>query len=69
MFGQNLSLELDILGENQLYYVHSSRKGNWTSVNKRYSFVMSLEMNCDIDGSKWGIRFDPIESKDVIIKQ
>ncbi|KAL5516342.1 hypothetical protein EMCRGX_G001637 [Ephydatia muelleri] len=34
VLGQNLSLELDILGDNQLYYVHSSRTGNWKSVNK-----------------------------------
>eukprot|EP00731_Ephydatia_muelleri_P000926 Em0001g926a len=36
VLGQNLSLELAILGENQLYYVHSSHTGNWTSVNKSW---------------------------------
>ena len=39
MVGQNLSLKLEIQGDNQLNEVHSSRTVNWTTPNKRYSFA------------------------------
>ena len=40
MVGQNLSLKLEVQGDNQLNEVHSSRTVNWTTPNKRYSFAL-----------------------------
>ena len=58
VMGQNLSLKLEVVGENSITAAHANRTINWTTPNKRYPYNMSLTCNnIGTDGLRKSLNF------------